>query len=80
MESKTPAQGEPLYLSSDSRQIQARMGSPVHRVSMGDAWSRQVHPDIEIERRQQSFDLERLTNILDGNAQSTALRRKVGKR
>lgn len=47
---------------------------------MGDAWSRQVHPDMEIERRQQPFNVERLTNFLDGGAQSTALRRKVGKR
>ncbi|KAM7063601.1 peroxisomal acyl-coenzyme A oxidase 2 isoform 1-T4 [Molossus nigricans] len=77
MESKSSAQGKPLHLSSESRQIQARVGSPVHRVSMGDAWSRQVHPDIEIERRQPSFDVERLTNILDGGAQKTALRRKV---
>ncbi|KAM5280027.1 peroxisomal acyl-coenzyme A oxidase 2 [Ctenodactylus gundi] len=53
------------------------MGSPVHRVSLGDACSRQMHPDIESERRLQSFDVERLTNILDGGAQNTALRRKV---
>ncbi|XP_028374264.1 peroxisomal acyl-coenzyme A oxidase 2 [Phyllostomus discolor] len=57
--------------------MQARMGSPVHRVSMGDPWSRKVHPDIESERHQQSFDVERLTNILDGGAQNTELRRKV---
>ncbi|XP_068413931.1 peroxisomal acyl-coenzyme A oxidase 2 [Eschrichtius robustus] len=53
------------------------MGSPVHRVSMGDTWSRQVHPDIESERHMQSFNVEELTNILDGGAQNTALRRKV---
>ncbi|KAI2530224.1 acyl-CoA oxidase 2, partial [Homo sapiens] len=53
------------------------MGSPVHRVSLGDTWSRQMHPDIESERYMQSFDVERLTNILDGGAQNTALRRKV---
>ncbi|XP_059965478.1 peroxisomal acyl-coenzyme A oxidase 2 isoform X2 [Mesoplodon densirostris] len=53
------------------------MGSPVHRVSMGDTWSRQVHPDIESERHVQSFNVEELTNILDGGAQNTALRRKV---
>ncbi|XP_037594043.1 peroxisomal acyl-coenzyme A oxidase 2 [Cebus imitator] len=53
------------------------MGSPVHRVSLGDTWSRQMHPDIESERHMQSFDVERLTNILDGGAQNTALRRKV---
>lgn len=47
---------------------------------MGDPWSRKVHPDIESERRQQSFNVERLTNILDGGAQNTNLRRKVGKR
>lgn len=47
---------------------------------MGDAWSWQVHPDMESERRQPSFDVERLTNILDGGAENTALRRKVGKR
>ncbi|XP_005868481.1 PREDICTED: peroxisomal acyl-coenzyme A oxidase 2 [Myotis brandtii] len=52
------------------------MGSPA-RVSMGDAWSWQVHPDMESERRQPSFDVERLTNILDGGAENTALRRKV---
>lgn len=56
------------------------MGSPVHRVSLGDTWSTQVHPDIESERYIQSFNVERLINILDGGAQNTALRRKVGKR
>lgn len=39
-----------------------------------------MHPDIQSERRVQSFNVERLTNILDGGAQNTALRRKVGKR
>nr|XP_017512265.2 peroxisomal acyl-coenzyme A oxidase 2 isoform X2 [Manis javanica] len=53
------------------------MGSPVHRVSLGDTWSRQMHPDIESERYIQSFDVEQLTNILDRGAQNTALRRKV---
>ncbi|VFV17557.1 peroxisomal acyl-coenzyme a oxidase 2 [Lynx pardinus] len=53
------------------------MGSPVHRVSLGDTWSRQVNPDIERERNIQSFNVERLTNILDGRAENTALRRKV---
>lgn len=38
-----------------------------------------MHPDMESERYMQSFDVERLTNILDGGAQNTALRRKVGK-
>lgn len=38
-----------------------------------------MHPDMESERRQPSFDVERLTNILDGGAENTALRRKVGK-
>lgn len=52
----------------------------MHRVSLGDAWSRQVHPDIECERYIQSFNVERLTNILDRGAENTALRRKVGKR
>ncbi|XP_040850668.1 peroxisomal acyl-coenzyme A oxidase 2 [Ochotona curzoniae] len=53
------------------------MGSPIHRVSLGDTWSRNMHPDIQSERRVQSFNVERLTNILDGGAQNTALRRKV---
>ncbi|XP_008574778.1 PREDICTED: peroxisomal acyl-coenzyme A oxidase 2 [Galeopterus variegatus] len=53
------------------------MGSPVHRVSLGDTWSRQVHPDIESERNAPSFDVERLTHILDGGAENSALRRKV---
>uniref|UniRef100_A0A452VFE0 Acyl-coenzyme A oxidase n=1 Tax=Ursus maritimus TaxID=29073 RepID=A0A452VFE0_URSMA len=54
------------------------MGSPVHRVSLGDTWSRQVHPDIESERYIPSFNVERLINILNGGPQNTALRRKVG--
>uniref|UniRef100_H0WPK4 Acyl-coenzyme A oxidase n=2 Tax=Otolemur garnettii TaxID=30611 RepID=H0WPK4_OTOGA len=54
-----------------------RMGSPVHRVSLGDTWSRRVHADIDGERHGQSFDVERLTNILDEGAQNTALRRNV---
>ncbi|CAO2637669.1 Peroxisomal acyl-coenzyme A oxidase 2 [Lemmus lemmus] len=53
------------------------MGSPVHRVSLGDTWSRQVHPDIDSERRTPSFSVERLTNILDRGVQNTMLRRKV---
>ncbi|XP_045145944.1 peroxisomal acyl-coenzyme A oxidase 2 isoform X2 [Echinops telfairi] len=53
------------------------MGTPVHRVSMRDAWSRHVNPDMESERRKQSFDVERLTSILDGGAQNTELRRRV---
>ncbi|XP_023571481.1 peroxisomal acyl-coenzyme A oxidase 2 isoform X2 [Octodon degus] len=53
------------------------MGSRAHRVSLGDAWSGRVHPDIESERRWPAFDVERLTNLLDGGAQNTALRRKV---
>ncbi|XP_027814039.2 peroxisomal acyl-coenzyme A oxidase 2 [Ovis aries] len=53
------------------------VGSPVHRVSAEDAWSRSMHPDIESERHSQSFNVEELTNILDGGAQNTALRRKV---
>nr|XP_015091890.1 peroxisomal acyl-coenzyme A oxidase 2 isoform X2 [Vicugna pacos] len=65
------------YLFSDTRQIQTTMGSPVHRVSLGDTWSKQVHPDIQSERHMQSFDVEQLTKILDGGAQNTALRRKV---
>ncbi|MXQ83129.1 hypothetical protein E5288_WYG018867 [Bos mutus] len=52
-------------------------GNPVHRVSAGDAWSSSMHPDIESERHSQSFNVEELTNILDGGAQNTALRRKV---
>lgn len=55
------------------------MGSPVHRVSLGDTWSRQVHPDIDSERGTPPFSVERLTNILDGGIQNTVLRRKVGK-
>ncbi|XP_032179694.1 peroxisomal acyl-coenzyme A oxidase 2 isoform X2 [Mustela erminea] len=53
------------------------MDSPVHRVSLGDTWSRRVHPDMASERFIQSFSVEQLTNILDGGAQNTALRRKV---
>nr|XP_004669134.2 peroxisomal acyl-coenzyme A oxidase 2 [Jaculus jaculus] len=53
------------------------MRSPVHRVSLGDAWSSRVHPDIDSERRTQSFDVERLTNLLDGGVENTMLRRKV---
>ncbi|OBS68328.1 hypothetical protein A6R68_03136 [Neotoma lepida] len=53
------------------------MGSPVHRVSLEDTWSRQVHPDIDSERCIPSFSVERLTNILDGGVHNTVLRRKV---
>ncbi|XP_043741367.1 peroxisomal acyl-coenzyme A oxidase 2 isoform X2 [Cervus elaphus] len=52
-------------------------GSPGPRVSAGDARSRSMHPDIESERHSPSFNVEELTNILDGDAQNTALRRKV---
>uniref|UniRef100_A0A8C3YVF9 Acyl-coenzyme A oxidase n=1 Tax=Catagonus wagneri TaxID=51154 RepID=A0A8C3YVF9_9CETA len=53
------------------------MDSPAHRMALGDTRSRQVHPDIESERCMPSFNVEQLTNILDGGAQNTALRRKV---
>nr|XP_034354854.1 peroxisomal acyl-coenzyme A oxidase 2 isoform X2 [Arvicanthis niloticus] len=53
------------------------MKSPVHRVSLRDAWSRQVHPDIGSERHSPSFSVERLTNILDGGISNTVLRWKV---
>ncbi|EDL94161.1 acyl-Coenzyme A oxidase 2, branched chain, isoform CRA_b [Rattus norvegicus] len=55
----------------------SRMGSPMHRVSLGDTWSWQVHPDIDSERHSPSFSVERLTNILDGGLPNTVLRRKV---
>ncbi|XP_027378327.1 peroxisomal acyl-coenzyme A oxidase 2 isoform X1 [Bos indicus] len=67
---------EATHLAS-LRQSQAMEGNPVHRVSAGDAWSSSMHPDIESERHSQSFNVEELTNILDGGAQNTALRRKV---
>lgn len=54
------------------------MGSPLHRVSLGDPWSRHMHPDITSERCTPSFNVERLTNILDGGIKKTALRRHVG--
>ncbi|MEJ1276738.1 acyl-Coenzyme A oxidase 2 branched chain [Cricetulus griseus] len=77
-----------VVLRTDSQDSQARsvrpripgrsrMGSPVHRVSLGDTWSRQVHPDIDSERGTPPFSVERLTNILDGGIQNTVLRRKV---
>lgn len=71
----------PSAQNRDSRQTpgRSRMGSRVHRVSLGDNWSRQVHPDIDSERRTPSFSVDRLTNILDGGVQNTMLRRKVGK-
>lgn len=70
-----------LVLRTETPQTpgRSRMGSPVHRVSLGDTWSRQVHPDIDSERRTPSFSVDRLTNILDGGVQNTMLRRKVGK-
>ncbi|XP_060058994.1 peroxisomal acyl-coenzyme A oxidase 2 isoform X2 [Erinaceus europaeus] len=58
-------------------QRQASMGSPLHRVSLGDPWSRHMHPDIASERCTPSFNVERLTNILDGGIEKTALRRHV---
>ncbi|XP_004864495.1 peroxisomal acyl-coenzyme A oxidase 2 isoform X2 [Heterocephalus glaber] len=53
------------------------MGGRAHRVSLGDAWSRRVHPDLESERRGRALDVERLTHLLDGGARNTALRREV---
>ncbi|XP_006862155.1 PREDICTED: peroxisomal acyl-coenzyme A oxidase 2 [Chrysochloris asiatica] len=53
------------------------MVNSVHRVSLGDTWSRQMNPDVESERYHQSFNVERLTNILDRGAHNTALRRKI---
>ncbi|KAL6084014.1 hypothetical protein STEG23_002533, partial [Scotinomys teguina] len=64
-------------VSQPQTQGRSKMGSPVHRVSLVDTWSRQVHPDIDSERRIPSFNVERLTNILDGGIHNTVLRRKV---
>ncbi|KAL8212789.1 UNVERIFIED_CONTAM: hypothetical protein K2H54_058684 [Gekko kuhli] len=36
-----------------------------------------VNPDLDIERKTTSFSVERLTNILDGGAENTQIRRKV---
>nr|XP_056708403.1 peroxisomal acyl-coenzyme A oxidase 2 [Euleptes europaea] len=36
-----------------------------------------VNPDLDIERKIASFSVERLTNILDGGAENTQIRRKV---
>ncbi|XP_060095396.1 peroxisomal acyl-coenzyme A oxidase 2 [Heteronotia binoei] len=36
-----------------------------------------VNPDLDIERKTASFGIERLTNILDGGAEKTQIRRKV---
>ncbi|XP_060622449.2 peroxisomal acyl-coenzyme A oxidase 2 [Anolis sagrei] len=36
-----------------------------------------VNPDLAVERQNPSFDLERLTNILDGGAEKTQIRRTV---
>ncbi|XP_053151016.1 peroxisomal acyl-coenzyme A oxidase 2 isoform X2 [Hemicordylus capensis] len=36
-----------------------------------------VNPDLDIERKSASFSIERLTNILDGGAETTQIRRAV---
>ncbi|KAM6467841.1 peroxisomal acyl-coenzyme A oxidase 2 [Liasis olivaceus] len=36
-----------------------------------------VNPDLDIERKNISFTIERLTNILDGGAENTKIRREV---
>ncbi|XP_048345794.1 peroxisomal acyl-coenzyme A oxidase 2-like isoform X2 [Sphaerodactylus townsendi] len=36
-----------------------------------------VNPDLDTERKTASFSVERLTNILDGGAENTQIRRKV---
>lgn len=37
-----------------------------------------VNPDLDIERKTPSFNVEQLTNILDGGAENTRIRRAVG--
>ncbi|XP_072454915.1 peroxisomal acyl-coenzyme A oxidase 2 isoform X2 [Notamacropus eugenii] len=40
-------------------------------------WNKGVNPDLDIERQNKSFDVERLTNILDGGAEFTQKRRQI---
>lgn len=76
------SRAQPPFLASllSQAERQGRMGSQAHRVSLGDTWSRRVHPDIASERHRQAFDVERLTNLLDEGVQNTALRREIGER
>ncbi|XP_014439909.1 peroxisomal acyl-coenzyme A oxidase 2 isoform X2 [Tupaia chinensis] len=74
---RAPQRSQACSVSPSSQADPGGMGSPVHRASLGITRSGHMHPDMESERCTRSFDVERLTNILDRGAQNTALRREV---
>lgn len=49
-----------------------------HFVARNSSHSGAMNPDIVKERRNATFDVETLTNILDGDAEKTRRRREIG--
>ncbi|XP_063147579.1 peroxisomal acyl-coenzyme A oxidase 2 [Candoia aspera] len=53
--------------------MEAQKANPFSPNSLG----QDVNPDLDIERKNTPFAIERLTNILDGRAENTKIRREV---
>ncbi|XP_043859164.1 peroxisomal acyl-coenzyme A oxidase 2 [Dromiciops gliroides] len=53
------------------------MANQIYSTTPRSTWNKRVNPDLDIERQNKSFNVERLTNILDGGAEFTQKRRQV---
>ncbi|XP_051835796.1 peroxisomal acyl-coenzyme A oxidase 2 [Antechinus flavipes] len=53
------------------------MANQIYSTAPRNSWNKRVNPDLDIERKNKSFNVERLTNILDGGAEFTQKRRQI---
>ncbi|XP_036594353.1 peroxisomal acyl-coenzyme A oxidase 2 isoform X2 [Trichosurus vulpecula] len=53
------------------------MANQIYSTTPRSTWNKGVNPDLDIERQNKSFDVEKLTNILDGGAEFTQKRRQI---
>ncbi|XP_074054959.1 peroxisomal acyl-coenzyme A oxidase 2 [Macrotis lagotis] len=53
------------------------MTNRIYNTTSRSTWNKNVNPDLDIERQKKSFNVERLTNILDGGVEFTQKRRQI---